>query len=321
MTYPAYTAVQTVGILGTGTIGASWAAYFLARGYRVSAWDPSPDGTARGQALIDTAWPQLEALGLSPGADRSAIVFRETPEEVVAESDFIQENAPERMPIKKDLYGRIDGHLKAGAILSSSTSGLIMTEMQAGLVNAARFVVGHPFNPPHLVPLVEVVAGEATDPAAADWLHGFYFHVGKHAIRVKKELPGHLANRLQAALWREAVMAVVDDVASVEDINAAIAKGPGLRLAVYGPHMVFNLAGGKGGFQAFWDHFGPGIANWLDTMTRNPEFTDELRDRIIAGLEVEAAGRSIDDLEEERDAKLIAVLKTLQAIDGEGRRG
>jgi carnitine 3-dehydrogenase len=320
VSYPSYEAIETVGILGTGTIGASWAAYFLAHGYRVVAWDPAPEGRARGEALIDTAWPQLQALGLSPGADRSAIAFRDTAEEVVAESDFIQENAPERMPIKQDLYARIDRHLKPDAILSSSTSGLIMSEMQAGLANAARFVVGHPFNPPHLVPLVEVVGGRETDPAAVDWLIGFYFHAGKHAIRVKKELPGHLANRLQAALWREAVMAVVDDVASVEDINAAIAKGPGLRLAVYGPHMVFNLAGGKAGFQGFWDHFGPGIAKWLSTMTENPDLTDgTLRDRIIAGLAEEAGDRSIDDLEEERDAKLIAVLKTLAEEDR--RRG
>lgn len=310
--YPAFDKVRTVAVIGCGTIGASWAAYFLSRGYRVTAWDPADGWRARLDGFIATAWPQLEQLELSPGADRSALVHAATPEEAVREADFIQESAPERMEIKRELYRRIDGAIKPGAILSSSTSGLIMSEMQQGLANAGRFLVGHPFNPPHLVPLVEVVGGKATDPAAVDWAHGFYRHAGKHSIRLRKEMPGHLANRLQAALWREAVMAVVDDVASIEDIDAAMSQGPGLRLAVMGPHMIFNLAGGKGGMRHFYDHFGPGIERWWQTMQTTPKLDAALCEKLVAGVAEEAAGRGIDDLEAERDRRLIALIKTLR---------
>ena len=316
MAYPAFDQVRRVGIIGTGTIGASWTAYFLAHGYAVSAWDPSEGWQGRLRAFVDNAWGDLTKLGLAPGADKAGIRCHDTPEAVVAESDFIQENAPERMAVKRELYARIDGALPAGTILSASTSGLIMSDLQAGLRSAARFVVGHPFNPPHLIPLVEVVAGRDTDPAAADWAMGFWRHAGKHPVRLNKELPGHLPNRLQAALWREAVMAVADGIASVEDVNAAMCQGPGLRLALFGPHMVFNMAGGKGGFPAFWDHFGPGMQTWWQTMTTNPELTTALRDRIAAGLEVEAAGRSLDELEHERDVRLVALLKMLQDTRG-----
>ena len=187
--------------------------------------------------------------------------------------------------------------------------------MAQGLSNAARFVVGHPFNPPHLIPLVEVVAGKDSDPAAAQWALGFYRHIGKHSIYIRKEVPGHLANRLQAALWREAVWAVVNDLASIEDIDAAIAQGPGLRLALMGPHMIFNLTGGKGGFREFYDHFTPGISHWWESMQGNPPMSEALRDQIIAGLETEAGNRSIDDLEAERDLRLLGLLKMLKETE------
>jgi 3-hydroxyacyl-CoA dehydrogenase len=187
-----------------------------------------------------------------------------------------------------------------------------MSDMQDGFASAGRFVVGHPFNPPHLIPLVEVVAGKDTDPAAVDWSIGFYNHIGKHAIRINKEVPGHLANRLQAALWREAVLAVKNDLASVEDINAAVAQGPGLRWALMGPHMIMNLAGGKGGFRQMIDHFGPGMQSWWETMTENPELTPSLSNALIEGVAEEAGERSINDLEEERDERLIQLLTMLK---------
>src|SRR3546814_306479 len=176
-----------------------------------------------------------------------------------------------------------------------------------GIAAAPRFVVGHPFNPPHLIPLVEIVSGKRTDPAAADWAYGFYAHIGKHPIVVKKEVPGHLANRLQAALWREAFNAVVEDLASVEDINAAIAQGPGLRYALMGPHMIFNLTGGKGGIRAAIEQFGPPMESWWADMQATPRFDDALKAKLIAGIEAEMGDRSIDDLEQARDSRLVQI--------------
>jgi 3-hydroxyacyl-CoA dehydrogenase len=310
--YPNYDSIRRIGILGAGTIGSSWATYFLAQGFQVSVWDPADGWRDRMVAFIDNAWPHMEALGLAPGADKSAISFHDSPGDAVAGVGFVQENAPEKMQVKRDLYRRIDNALPEKTILSSSTSGLIMSDMQDGFASAGRFVVGHPFNPPHLIPLVEVVAGKDTDPAAVDWSIGFYNHIGKHAIRINKEVPGHLANRLQAALWREAVLAVKNDLASVEDINAAVAQGPGLRWALMGPHMIMNLAGGKGGFRQMIDHFGPGMQSWWETMTENPELTPSLSNALIEGVAAEAGERSINDLEEERDERLIQLLTMLK---------
>ena len=310
--YPNYDSIRRIGVLGTGTIGSSWATYFLAQGFQVSAWDPADGWQDRMVAFIDNAWPHMEALGLGPGADKTAISFHDSPGDAVADVGFVQENAPEKMQVKRDLYRRIDNALPEKTILSSSTSGLIMSDMQDGFASAGRFVVGHPFNPPHLIPLVEVVAGKDTDSAAVDWSIGFYNHIGKHAIRINKEVPGHLANRLQAALWREAVLAVKNDLASVEDINAAVAQGPGLRWALMGPHMIMNLAGGKGGFRQMIDHFGPGMQSWWETMTENPELTPSLSNALIEGVAEEAGERSINDLEEERDERLIRLLTMLK---------
>lgn len=304
--------VKTIAVLGTGTIGASWATYFLSRGYHVSAWDPAEGWQARLTTFIETAWPQLEALGMDANGSKERLTFHATAAEAVSGADFVQENAPERLEIKQALYRDIDQAMPAHCVFSTSTSGLILSDLVKDLETAHRFVVGHPFNPPHLIPLVEVVASDQTDAAVTDWAMGFYKHMGKHAILIKKEVPGHLANRFQAALWREATWAVVNDLASVEDINAAMAQGPGLRLAVMGPHMIFALAGGKGGFEAFYKHFGPAMEKWWETMQGEPDLDDDLCKTIMAGLDQEAAGRSIDDLEAERDRKLLAVLKAVK---------
>lgn len=314
--YKAYDAVRRIAVLGCGTIGASWAAYFLARGYDVAAWDPAEGWKQRLQAFVDNAMPQLQAVGTATGAP-GRLEMLDTPEAAVTGADFVQENATERAPIKIELYRRIDAALAPDAILATSTSGLILSELVEGIASAPRFVVGHPFNPPHLIPLVEVVSSKVTDPAAADWAYGFYAHIGKHPIVVKKEVKGHLANRLQAALWREAFNAVVDDLASVEDINAAIAQGPGLRYALMGPHMIFNLTGGKGGIRAALEQFGPPMASWWETMQRTPAFDDELKSRLIAGIEAEMGDRTIEDLENERDTRLVLLLRMLKETEGE----
>jgi len=312
MAYRAYEDVRRIAVLGTGTIGASWTAYFLARGYDVTAWDPAEGWRERLTAFVGNARPQLEALGETGSGSLS---FAETAAEAVAEADFVQENAPERLPIKQELYQAIDPAMPAETILATSTSGLILSDMQDGLAMAPRMVVGHPFNPPHLIPLVEVVLGKQTDKAAGSWAHGFYGHIGKHAIYVNKEVRGHLANRLQAALWREAVNAVDDGLASVEDVNAAMSKGPGLRLALMGPHMIFNLTGGKGGFAHFLDHFVPQMEEWWENMQKTPVMTDDLKTALSDGIREEMGKRSIADLEAERDTRLIALLKMLRETE------
>ena len=301
--------IRTIGIIGSGTIGASWAAYFLARGYQVHAWDPASGWQDRLQQFIDTAWPQLAKLGLVVDGATAHVSFAETPEAVVKAAPIIQESALENTAVKRQLYGRLDAVMSAESVILSSTSGLLMSELQAGLRHAAQFVVGHPFNPPHLIPLVEVVGGKDTDPGLIDWALDFYRHIGKHPIRINKEVPGHLANRLQAALWREALLALKEDLASVADIDAAIAQGPGMRLAIFGPHMIFALAGGKGRIEGFIDHLGPGIRKRWQTMDEtNPELTPELVSKLTAGIADEANGRSIDELEAERDSRLLALL-------------
>lgn len=315
--YPAHDRIARIAVLGTGTIGASWAAYFLSRGYDVAAWDPSEGWRERLTAFIDNAMPQLREIGGM--AERiGRLETTDTPEQAVTGADFVQENATERAPIKKALYARIDRSLGERAILASSTSGLILSDLVEGVASAPRFVVGHPFNPPHLIPLVEVVSSRVTDPEAAKWAHGFYAHIGKYPIYVNREVPGHLANRLQAALWREVFNALRSGLASVEDIDAAISQGPGLRLALLGPNMIFNLTGGKGGIRAAIDQIGPPMESWWATMQETPSFDDDLKRRLIEGIDRAQGDRSMDELERDRDRRLIALMKTLRGIDEQG---
>lgn len=306
MTQP--TAVKRAAVLGAGTIGASWTAWFLARGMTVTVWDPRPEAEAYLHRTIADAWPAMARLGMAADASPDAWRFVATPEAAVEQAEFVQENAPERMPIKRELYGRIDNVLPAEAILASSTSGLIMSEIQAGFRCAPRCAVGHPFNPPHLIPLVEVVGGGETSPETIAWCLEFYRAIGKKPIHIRKEAPGHLANRLQAALWREAVSAVVTGLASVEDVDTAISAGPGLRWAVMGPHMTFHLGGGEGGITHMLDQFKPAFEAWWASMS-TPELSEATIKAIIDGVAAEARGRSIAQLAAERDKILLPLLE------------
>lgn len=308
-----------VAVLGTGTVGASWVAYFLSRGLAVSAWDPAEGAEDRIRVGIATAWPALERLGLGPGADPGAWRFHQDPARAVEGAGFIQENAPERLWLKRELYGRIAAALPATAILASSSSGLMPSDLQAGQPFADRLVVGHPFNPPHLIPLVEVVGGRDTAAATVDAAVDFYRRIGKRPIRLGREVPGHLVNRLQAALWREAVDAVARGVASVADVDAAIAHGPGLRWALMGPHLTFALAGGSGGMRHFMEHLAPAVTSWW-TDLREPELSDALKTQIIAGIDAEAAGRTPDELAAARDEGLVALLELLARWRGAAER-
>ena len=312
MARPAPAAVSEIALLGTGTIGASWATYFLARGFSVTAWDPAPDTAARLRAFVDAAWPAMERLGLGPGADPARVRVVDEPETAVEGAVFVQENAPEDTALKRALYRRIDGALTPDAVLASSSSGLLISELQEGLRNGARFVVGHPFNPPHLVPLVEVVGGRDTDPATVDWAIDFYNAHGKRAIRVEREVPGHIANRLQAALLREAFHLLLSGVASAADIDAAVAHGPGLRWAFMGPFLTMHLAGGEGGTRGALNHFGPGLESWwADSGT--PRLDEDAIETMGRAVDDMLDGQSIAALAAERDTRLLALLAALAA--------
>lgn len=305
--------IHRVAIVGAGTIGASWAALFLAHGLDVVVCDPAPDAEPQTRARVQAAWPVLTELGrVIGGASPDALRFEPDLATALAGVDFVQENAPEREDFKTDLFARMDAILPPHVIVASSSSGLIMSRLQSRCRHAGRFVIGHPFNPPHLIPLVEVVGGDQTSADTIDRSIAFYQAMGKYPIRLNKEVPGHIANRLQAALWREAIHLAAENVASVADIDAAVSQGPGLRWALFGPHMTFNLGGGAGGLANFMDHLLGPVQTWWDDLGA-PQVTPELQRRLIEGVNAEAGQRSIADLVEKRDAQLTALLKTLGA--------
>lgn len=304
--------IKQVTIVGAGTIGASWAALFLAQGLDVVVSDPSPDAPAQTQRRIDAAWPVLKELGhMLPNASTKSLRFEPDLEQALKNADFVQENAPEREDFKIALFARIDAALAPHVIVASSSSGLIMSRLQAQCQHPERFVIGHPFNPPHLIPLVEVVGGEKTSADTIERAISFYRRIGKYPIRLNKEVPGHIANRLQAALWREAIHLAAENVASVADIDAAVSQGPGLRWAIFGPHMTFNLGGGDGGLRQFMDHLKAPIQTWWDDLG-SPSLTPALEQELVKGVNDEAHGRSIAELAEERDIHLTALLKILK---------
>jgi carnitine 3-dehydrogenase len=307
---------ETVACVGAGVIGGGWVAHFLAQGFRVHAWDPAPDAEAKLKRLVDAAWPALTSLGLADGASRDNLVVTATLAEAVADAVFVQESAPEDLPLKQKLLAEIDAVTPAGIVIASSTSGYGMTEMQADAATPERLVVGHPFNPPYLIPLVEVVGGERTAAWAVEQAADFYRRVGKTVLTLDREVPGFIANRLQEALWREALHMVANGEATVEQIDTAITAGPGLRWPVQGPMLTFHLAGGEGGMAHMLDHFGPSLkAPW--TRLDAPELTPGLRDAVVEGCEDEAGDRTIADLVAERDRAIIAVQRAVEeARDG-----
>ncbi|MEU8532676.1 3-hydroxyacyl-CoA dehydrogenase NAD-binding domain-containing protein [Streptomyces parvulus] len=312
--------VRRVACVGAGVIGGGWVAHFLARGYDVTAWDPAPDAERRLRRLVDAAWPTLASLGLAEGASRDRLTVAETLEQAVSDAEFVQESAPENLGLKRDLLARLDAATPPGVVIASSTSGYPMTEMQTTAADPSRLVVGHPFNPPYLIPLVEVAGGERTDAGAVAQAARFYEAAGKSVITMDNEIPGFIANRLQEALWREALHMVANGEATVRDIDLSITEGPGLRWAVMGPMLTFALAGGEGGMAHMLDHFGPSLKSpW--TRLEAPELDKELYDAVVAGCDEAADGRSIADLVAERDRGVVEVLRaTGRLAGGEGTR-
>lgn len=300
-----------VAIVGTGVIGAGWAARCLARGLEVTAWDPAPDAEARLRRAVDTAWPALERLGLAPDASPERLGFVSDLERCVAEADLVQESAPEREALKADLLARISRACPPGALIASSTSGLLPSRLQAGMAGPERFAVGHPFNPVYLLPLVEVVGGRLTSPESIVRASDTYRSLGMHPLVVRREIDGFIADRLLEALWREALHLVNDDVATVDEIDRAVCMGPGLRWAFMGSFLTYRLGGGEAGMRHFLAQFGPALKlPW--TRLEAPELTDELIDKVAAQSDEQAAGRGIAELERLRDACLVDIMRALE---------
>jgi 3-hydroxyacyl-CoA dehydrogenase len=301
--------VRRIAIVGTGVIGASWAALYLARGFDVVATDPAPNAEANLRQYIDAAWKELTVLGLSPKASRDHLEFTLDIKEALSDADFVQENGPERQDFKIKLFADMDAATPPDSIIASSSSGLTMSVMQSACKHPERCVTGHPFNPPHLIPLVEVVAGTKTSPEAVEQAISFYTSIGKKPIHLRKEVVGHVANRLQAALYREVVYLIEQGVLNVADSDAAVCWGPGLRWGLMGPNLLFHLGGGQGGIQHFIEHLSGPVATWWKDLGTLTEFTPQIKQTIIDGVLQEAAGRSIDQLAEERDEMLLGLLE------------
>jgi carnitine 3-dehydrogenase len=303
--------VQHVAVIGTGVIGAGWVAHFLRNGLTVTAHDPAPQAETRLRQKIEAVWPTLERLGLHSAASPERLTFAPDLPAAVTEAEFVQENAPERLPLKIEVLAQIDAAAPPPTVIASSTSGYPMTEMAVNCQHPERCVVAHPFNPPYLMPLVEVVAGAKTDPAAHEWAVAFYKATGKKPLKLTKEIPGFVADRLMEAIWREALHMVANEMATVEEIDASIRYGPGLRWALMGPLTVLHLGGGEGGMAHLLHQFGPSLKSpW--TFLEAPELTAELSQQLIEGCTQLTAGRSITELEQERDELLIRLIELLE---------
>jgi 3-hydroxyacyl-CoA dehydrogenase len=302
--------IRRVAVVATGVIGASWATCFLARGLDVTATDPAPGAEAALRLTVAAQWPAMERMGLAPGASPDRLRFEAAPEAAVAEAQFVQENGPERLDLKRELFRRLDAAAPAEAVLASSSSTLAMSEVQTACDrHPGRVLLGHPFNPPHLIPLVEVAGGRATAEAAVERAMEFYRAIGKHPIRLRREVTGHVANRLQAALWQEAFNLVQAGVASVADVDAAIAHGPGLRWALLGPFLNLHLSGGAGGIgelfgKPLWQAT-EGMWRDLGTVSVGPE----LAEQVVAGVREELAALDPEAMVRRRDEVLLALLR------------
>jgi len=301
--------IHSVAVVGTGVIGASWTALFLAKGLQVVATDITPSAEGPLRKFVQTAWPALQRLGLSPGASQSNLTFTLALPQAVVDADLVQENGPERIDFKQKLYGQLDEMLPPDVIIASSSSGLRMSEIQSGAgSHPERCIIAHPFNPPHLIPLVEIVGGEKTSEETIRRATEFYKSIGKKTVRLNKEVPGHVANRLQAALGREVYHLVADGVVSAADADTALSWGPGLRWGVMGNMMLNHLAGGSGGIEHFFQQFiGPMTAWWK--VLGSPLLTPEVQTKLAESVQAEVGARTVAELEAERDDLLLGLLE------------
>ncbi len=309
--------VTRVAIVGGGVIGTGWALHYLRMGFDVVMYDPIAAVREAIPGRVAAGWGVMEELGLRPGAALARLSVAPTLAGAVDGVDVVQEAAPEVLDVKRALFAELDAASAPHTILLTSTSGLRMTDIQTDCARPERTAAGHPFNPPYLVPLVEVCGGERTDPATLDWAMAFYEHCGKYAIRLEREVPAFIASRLQEAMWREALYMIAAGEATVAQIDASIREGPAMRWAITGPIMNFHLAGGDGGIAHVLEHFGPTLKEpW--TRLEAPELTHDLEQRLIDGCEAEAGGRPVADLVAERDRRLVALMRARDALGHDG---
>ena len=300
--------VKTVCSIGGGPIGAGWAAFFLSKGFLVKAYIHSEKEKEEFLSMIDTAWISLEKLNEIGDINPHSVQINTDLDNAVKDVQFIQESAPENLTLKQQLYAHLGNIVPSEVVICSSTSGLTMTEIQANCLTAERTVVAHPFNPPYLLPLVEIVGGEKTNSDAVIWSRNFYAHIGKAPLVLNKEIPGFVATRLQEALWREALHMVANNEATPEEIDKALINGPGPRMAIQGQCLAFHVACGEGGMATNLDQFGPALKlPW--TRLAAPELTQKLRDSMVSGCNNMTKGKDFQNLALERDKKIVEIMK------------
>lgn len=300
-------------VLGAGVIGASWTALFLASGRSVAVYDVSKDAEKYVRDYVERSWPTLVELGLAGDGDPDGVSFHQTASGAVEGAAFVQESVPERIAVKHVLYREIEPSLSKDAVVATSASGLTLSEMQAGWTDPSRFVLGHPFNPPHLIPLVEVMGNGRTADGVVEAAERFYASIGKVTIRIRREVPGHVANRLQAAVWREAIHLVKTGVATVEDVDKAMWAGPGLRWAAMGPTMLFHLGAGEGGLAAFCERYSDSFNRWWDDLGVL-HLDADVAQTLVSGVKAEANGQPTEVLSERRDALIATMQKAIAPL-------
>ncbi|WP_280546815.1 MULTISPECIES: L-carnitine dehydrogenase [unclassified Halomonas] len=314
---------QQLSVIGTGVIGNGWIARALARGWDVVAFDPDPEAPARTRAFVANAWESLERLGLAEGASPERLTFADSLESAVQGADLIQENVPERLELKCEILAALDAATEDGVVIGSSTSGFKPSDLQRDCTRApGRVIVAHPFNPVYLLPLVELVGGVATEPGHIEHARSLYQDLAMRPLVVRREIEGHIADRLMEALWREALHLVNDGVATTEEIDAAVVYGCGLRWSLMGTFLTFHLAGGEPGMRHMLEQFGPALKlPW--TKLEAPELTDELIDKVVEGCEYQAADRPVAELDRRRDDFLVELLDLVQKYwpEAEGLEG
>jgi carnitine 3-dehydrogenase len=303
--------VKTLGLLGTGVIGGGWAARALHFGVDVIAADVKPEMEAWIRGAVANAEPALARLTFAPLPPKGRLTFTTDLGEMARKADFIQENIPEQLELKQRVLAAVSREAAPDVIIASSTSGITPTEIQRDMTAPERFLVGHPFNPVYLLPLVELVGGARTAPATIDAAAVFYKYIGMHPLHVRREVPGHLTDRLQEAIWREILHMINEGVATTGELDDSIVYGPGLRWAAMGTNMIYHLAGGESGMRHMLAQFGPCL-KWPWTKLEAPELTETLIDRMVEGTQAQAAGRSIRELERLRDDYLVAIQQVLR---------
>ena len=308
--------IKSVGIVGTGVIGSSWAAFYASKGFMVKMYDVDPSLCQKGLRMAKDYLEVLRAHGLLPDKDCKKAIADTTVvndlTEAVKDVQLVQESTAENYEVKHQVFKVMDAETSPDVILASSSSGLLMTEIQKATQHPERCLIAHPFNPPHLILLVELVPGEQTDDNTISKMKTFFEDLGKVPVVLKKEVPGHIANRLAAALWREAIDIVLKGIASVEDVDKALFAGPGIRWAFMGQHLIYHLGGGEGGIEQFIDHLGPAFEQWWKSMDTWTSLPPEAKNILAEGVKEELRGKSLTEMTQWRDDTLIKLLKLIQ---------